>query len=297
MEVEGEDQGEEEETRKEEQMEDEEETGKEQKEEEEMEEDKKEKEEEEMETQGEEGDVESSLLDPRPGEKDEEDEEEVEDTREEELLKEEVSQDEVKEVDKEEKGEEKISSEEVITLEEVRDHSDPLNENQKQTLSELQLSSPKETTMADETYSKVNEKCQAQATDLQVTKSNPGSNNNGTKSNPGSTRGHQVESTTNELASNTAKVYEQEEEEVRITSETGKENEKGATGGGEGEVEITGEVMGGSRKERKKDRTEASAKNSGTPGAGQMVRRDTRYEEVKVDTKIQTPPTKNQTIP
>ena len=64
-----------------------------------MEED--EREEEEEETQGGEGDVESSLLDPGPGEEDKEDEEEVEDTREEELLKEEVSTDDVKEVDKE----------------------------------------------------------------------------------------------------------------------------------------------------------------------------------------------------
>ena len=40
-----------------------------------------------METQGREGDVESSLLDPGPGEEDEEDEEEVDYTREDELLK------------------------------------------------------------------------------------------------------------------------------------------------------------------------------------------------------------------
>jgi hypothetical protein len=44
-----------------------------------MEEDKREEEEEE--TQGGEGDVESSLLDPGPGEEDKEDEEKVEDTR------------------------------------------------------------------------------------------------------------------------------------------------------------------------------------------------------------------------
>ena len=231
-------------------MEDEEETGKEEKEGEVMEEEEEEEEEEEMETQGGEGDVESSLLDPGPGEEDEEDEEEVEDTREKELIKEEVSQDDVKE---------------------VRDHSDPLYENQKPTFSELALNSRKDTIMSDDDDTKVNEKCQAKTTDLPVTKSNPRSNNNGTKSNPGSTKGHQAESITTALASDTAKVYKQEKEEVEIGSETGEKNEEEATGGGEGELEITGEVMGRGRRERKKDRKQASAKKSGTPGAGQMA--------------------------
>ena len=147
--------------------------------------------------------------------------------------------------------------------------------------------------MSDDANSKENEKCQAKATDSPVTKSDPGSNNNGTKSNPGGTRGHQAESNTTTLASNTATVYKQEKEEVEIGSETGKENEEEATREGEGEVEITGEVMGGGRRERKKEMKEASAKKSWTPGAGQMACRDTRYEEVKVETKIQTPPVKN----
>ena len=64
--------------------------------------------------------------------------------------------------------------------------------------------------------------------------------------------------------------------------ETGKENEEEATGGGEGEVEMTGKVMGGGRRERKKERKEASAEKSGTPGAGQMASRDTRYKEVDI---------------
>ena len=125
--------------------------------------------------------------------------------------------------------------------------------------------------MSDDDDTKVNEKCQAKTTDLPVTKSNPGSNNNGTKSNPGSTKGHQAESITTALASDTAKVYKQEKEEVEIGSETGEKNEEEATGEGEGELEITGEVMGGGRRERKKDRKEASAKKSFTPGAGQMA--------------------------
>ena len=54
--------------------------------------------------------------------------------------------------------------------------------------------------------------------------------------------------------------------------------------------------MGGGRRERKKEKKEASAKKSGTPGAGQMASRDTRYQEVKVETKIQTPPGKNLTM-
>ena len=114
-----------------------------------MEEDEKEEEEEEMETQGPVGDIKSSLLDPGPGEKDEEDEEEMEDTREEELLKEEVSTEEVQEVDDVETEEEKRSSEEVVTFMEVRDPLDPLNVNQKPNFSDLAINSPRDTTMSD----------------------------------------------------------------------------------------------------------------------------------------------------
>ena len=54
--------------------------------------------------------------------------------------------------------------------------------------------------------------------------------------------------------------------------------------------------MGGGRRERKKERKEGAAKKSGTPGAGQMASSNTRYLEVKVETKIQTPPGINSTI-
>ena len=60
--------------------------------------------------------------------------------------------------------------------------------------------------MSEDDDTKVNEKCQAKATDSPVTKSDHGSNNNGTKSNPGSTKGHKAESITTALASYTAKV-------------------------------------------------------------------------------------------
>ena len=148
-------------------------------------------------------------------------------------------------MDKDEKEEEKMSREEKILLDFIRDHSDPLTENQNPTLSELLINSPKDTTMSDKNDSNVNEKCQAQASDSQVTKSHTGSNNNSTKSDPGSTTGHHAESIANKLSSKTAKVYDQEEEEVRTGSEIGKEQAKGASGGGRGEVEITGEMTGG----------------------------------------------------
>ena len=96
------------------------------------------------------------------------------------------------------------SSEEVITLMKVRDHSDPLNVNQKPNISELAIKSPKDTTMSDNDDTKVSKKCQAKDANSPVTKSDPGSNNNGTKSNLGSTKSHQAESITTELASDTA---------------------------------------------------------------------------------------------
>ena len=48
-------------------------------------------------------------------------------------------------------------------------------------------------------------------------------------------------------------------------------------------------MTGGSRKERSKARKEASGKKSEDPGASQMAIRDTRYKEVKVDTKNHKP--------
>ena len=93
----------------------------------------------------------------------------------------------------------------------VRDPSDPLNVNQKPNFSDLAITSPKYTPMSDDDYTKVKEKCQAKAADSPVTKSASGSNNNGTKSSPGSTKGHQAESITDEPASDTVEVYEQEE--------------------------------------------------------------------------------------
>ena len=158
-----------------------------------------------------------------------------------------------------------MSSEEKILLDFIKDHSDPLNENQNQTLSEFHLNSPKDTTMSVKNDSKLDEKFQAQASDSQVTKSHTGSNNNSTKSDPGSTTGHQAKSITNKLSSKTAKVYNQEEEEVRTGSEIGKEKEEGASRGGRGEVEITGEMTSGSRKERRRARKEASGKKSEDP--------------------------------
>ena len=145
--------------------------------------------------------------------------------------------------------------------------------------------------MSDDDDTKVNEKCQAKAADSPVTKSASGSNNNGTKSSLGSTKGHQAESITNEPASDTAKVQEQEKEKEEISSETGEEEEDEVTE--VGEVEITKEVMGGGKEEEGK---EAAGKKSRTPGAGLMASRDNRYREVIVETKIRIPPEKYLTM-
>ena len=130
--------------------------------------------------------------------------------------------------------------------------------------------------MLDKNDANITVKCQAQASDSEVTKTHTGSNNNSTKSIAGSTTGHQAESLDSILSSKTAQVYDQEEDEVMV----GKEQEDGAGGEDRGEVEITGEWTAGTRKERRKARRDAAGKSSEDPGAMPMA-----SKKVKTDTK------------
>ena len=144
----------------------------------------------------------------------------------------------------------KISSEEVI-CDFIQTHSGPAIEIENQTLSELNIDSPKDSFMSDENDSTITVKCQAEASDSEVTKPPAWSKNNSAKSIAGSTTDHQAESFDVILSSKTTQVYKLEEEEVTA----GEEKVDGAGGDDGGEVEIVEEVTPeGTRKEGRKDR-------------------------------------------
>ena len=133
----------------------------------------------------------------------------------------------------------------------IRTNSGPPTEIENQTLSELNIDSPKDSFMSDKNDSTITVKCQAEASDYEVTKPQAGSNNSSTKSIAGSTTDHQTESVDIILSSKTTQAYELEEEEVRA----GEEKVDGAGGDDGGEVEIVEEVTPeGTRREGRKDR-------------------------------------------
>ena len=172
-----------------------------------------------------------------------------------------------------------MSCEEVI-CDFLRTNSGPATEIENQTLSELNIDSPKDSFMSDENEFTITVKCQAEASDSEVTKSQAESNNNSTKSIAGSTTDHQEESVDIILSSKTTQVYELEEEEVTA----GEEKVDGAGGDDEGEVEIVEEVTSEeTRREGRRDRRDDDDKSSEGRGAIRWASTDQHYVKANIE--------------
>ena len=208
-----------------------------------------------------EGEEDSSLLDPVPGEEEAE-EDNVGDQKEEELLREdeEVSHDEHKEVD-EEKQEEKSDEDKIREF--IGTDYSPEIKIEKQNLSELNIDSPKDNSMSEDDAYTIKVKCQAEADDSESYKIPSGSNSKSTKPDEGSTKIHQEESLDPVLSSNISLVYNQGEDKVMA----GEEQVEAAEGGGKGEVVFLKEVkVGEGKRERRRDTREED--DQGSEGRG-----------------------------